>query len=114
MDTKGVLPRLQLLVYLLETSVLTILLAIAAAGSAEFALGPLGRILLAASVPLPCHLILATHMAWARRAFATRASSALRIRPLPFPLPAGCNIPAERGQVSHCNIPAAGMLQCET
>ena len=87
MNNKNFLAKLQLLVYLLEAGTLTALLALAAAGSAEFALGPLGRALLAAAVPLPCHLLLWAHLAWASRSLPAKTANAPLVRPLRLPLP---------------------------
>ena len=87
MEIRAILPRLQFVIYLLESGVMALLLALAAAGSPEFSLGPIGRTLLAAAVPLPCHLLLSANLVWARRSLPARPAAVRGMRPVPLALP---------------------------
>jgi len=80
--------RLQLAVYLIEVLVTTGLFALAASSSPHFALGPLARLLVAASLPLPCHLIWLAHFLWNNGLLRRRqAVPAFQRQPLPQALP---------------------------
>ncbi len=80
------LAKLQAIVYLLEVGTLWGMLTLAAAGSSEFALGPVARILVVAALPVPCHLLLATHLVWASRAQRQRSVGQVPgLQPQPLP-----------------------------
>ena len=63
-DDRSWIFKLQLAIYLLETLAVTGILALSAGRSADPVLGPLARLLVAASLPLPCHLLWLAQFLW--------------------------------------------------
>ena len=81
--------KLQLAIYLTETLAITGILALAASRSPELLLGPLARVVVAASLPLPCHLLWLAHFLWHGQERQRRASvPTLELQPVPQTLPA--------------------------
>ena len=72
-DDRRILHWAQLSVYVAETGILIAMLTLAASRSPEFVLGPVGRLLVAAALPLPCHLLWLMHVLWQDRALRVPA-----------------------------------------
>ena len=83
-DDRRTLLLLQLGVYAVETAMLVAILTLAASRSPEFVLGPLGRLLVAAALPLPCHMLWLLHLVWQGKTLrVTALPSYESLRPIP-------------------------------
>jgi hypothetical protein len=81
--------KVQAAIYSGETLLLVGLFALAAAGSPEFTLGPLARVWVAATLPLPCHLAWQAHFLWVTRQSRRRIAPPVGAwQPVPQILPA--------------------------